>query len=153
MDQPTSSGAQIERRLAVAAVLIACAISTMTLWGSMSSWQYYQTVEECQSGGASMVGKRLRVSGIVAPASLEIRERGTQAAFTLQGPGTGLKVLCRGPLPDNLAENIQVVVEGQLERPGRLRGDRVMTRCASKYEAEQTAQPARLVARGDGSRR
>jgi cytochrome c-type biogenesis protein CcmE len=38
-------------------------------------------------------------------------------------------------LPDNLVEGIDVVVEGTLEKQGRLRGEKVMTRCASKYQA------------------
>ena len=41
-----------------------------------------------------------------------------------------------GPLPDNLAEEMEVVVEGSLEPSGCLRGDRVLTRCASKYASE-----------------
>ncbi len=43
---------------------------------------------------------------------------------------------CSGRLPDNLAEGMEVVVEGRFEPSGVLSGDTVLTRCASKYEAE-----------------
>jgi cytochrome c-type biogenesis protein CcmE len=47
-------------------------------------------------------------------------------------------------LPDNLKEDIDVVVEGRLNESGALQGDRVLTRCASKYQSQQ---PATMSAR------
>ena len=51
--------------------------------------------------------------------------------------GTGkthvLKATCRCLLPDNLAEEIEVVVEGTIHAD-RIHGDKIITRCASKYE-------------------
>ena len=141
----------VERKLAVAALLIGCAMTAMTLIGGLSSWQYYLTVDECQAAGASLAGKRVRVSGLVAPASLQVRGDRSVADFTLSGRGAGLPVSCRGPLPDNLAERVQVVVEGTIEASGRLRGERVMTQCASKYEAAgANSQGARSMI-ADGS--
>jgi cytochrome c-type biogenesis protein CcmE len=124
-----------ERKLVLAAVLVACVTASLAFVGGLSSWQYYLTVEECQADGPSLVGKRLRVNGTVAPASLKIANGRKSATFDLMGTGPGLGVVCEGPLPDNLAEGIQVVVEGELRRPGWLEGERVMTRCASKYQS------------------
>jgi cytochrome c-type biogenesis protein CcmE len=53
----------------------------------------------------------------------------------VQGQTGTLAVICAGPLPDNLAEALEVVVEGRLDAGGMVRGDKVLTRCASKYEA------------------
>lgn len=125
----------VERRLIWAALVIGCAMTSVTVLGGLSSWNYYLTVEECQDGGPALLGRRVRVSGVVAPASLRIRDNGHLAEFAMIGRGEGLAVTCRGPLPDNLRESVQVVVEGRLERGGRLRGERLMTRCAGKYEA------------------
>jgi cytochrome c-type biogenesis protein CcmE len=44
-----------------------------------------------------------------------------------------LHATCRCALPDNLAENIDVVVEGMLQAD-EIHGDKVITRCASKYQ-------------------
>jgi cytochrome c-type biogenesis protein CcmE len=40
-------------------------------------------------------------------------------------------------VPDNLAEDMEVVVEGTLREPDCLDGDKVLTRCAGKYEASR----------------
>ena len=82
-------------------------------------------------------GKALRVSGKVAPGTLDIRADRSGATFTLCGASGRLPAECPGPLPDNLAEEMDVVVEGRLSAEGHLAGERVLTRCASKYEAEQ----------------
>ena len=59
-----------------------------------------------------------------------------RASFTLAGEkeGANLKVDCRGPLPDNLAEGIAVLVEGRIDDGGVLHGEKVLTRCDGKYE-------------------
>ncbi len=56
-----------------------------------------------------------------------------QAKFDLVGEMHKLHVSCRCALPDNLAENIDVVVEGTLHNKDIL-GQKVITRCASKYK-------------------
>ena len=69
-----------------------------------------------------------RVHGKVAAATLHIDRIGQQAAFVLSGERGNLAVICTGPLPDNLAEDMEVVVEGQLEREDLVRGHKVMTK-------------------------
>jgi cytochrome c-type biogenesis protein CcmE len=70
-----------------------------------------------------------------------------RATFDLAGELHTLHVACRCPLPDNLAEGIDVVVEGTLQADG-IQGDKVITRCASKY------QPAdRMAARDEAPAR
>jgi cytochrome c-type biogenesis protein CcmE len=145
MNRVTNGVLTAERKLALAAAVIACVTVSMAVVGARSSWQYYLTVEECQADGPSLLGKRIRVNGTIAPASLKITDGRKSAAFTLAGTGSGsgtaLGVVCAGPLPDNLAEGIQVVVEGELQRPGSLQGERVLTRCASKYRSEGSGPP------------
>ena len=104
--------------------------------GAMSSWRYYLMVDECVENAKQMVGQRLRVNGHVAPRSVQISEDRLQATFILQGTHGRLDVTCSGPLPDNFKEDMDVVVEGTLDHRDHLRGDKVMTRCASKYEAQ-----------------
>jgi cytochrome c-type biogenesis protein CcmE len=138
-----------ERKLGIAAIVVAGATGALALLGGLSTWQYYLTVEECQAAGSSLLGKRIRVNGTVAPASLKLSGGRESANFTLMGSGPGLEVVCQGPLPDNLTEGVQVVVEGELQRPGWLRGERVLTRCASKYES-RVSSPAQRPLPGDG---
>jgi cytochrome c-type biogenesis protein CcmE len=123
-------------RLFVGGTVIAAVTSYMAYVGAESSWQYYLTVDECTADANELVGCPLRVNGHIASESLEIEPGRTRAAFVLRGARSGIRVACAGPLPDNLAEDMDVVVEGQLDTEGVLRGDRVLTRCASKYRSK-----------------
>ena len=124
------------RKLAVGGVVVAGVTAYMAYVGAAASWQYYATTDECLADANTLVGERIRVSGKVAPNSLAIADDRMRAEFALEGQSGQLRVTCSGPLPDNLAEQMDVVVEGRLEDSGLLRGDKVLTRCASKYESK-----------------
>ena len=123
-------------KLAVGAAIVAFATAYLAYLGASTTWRYYVLVDECAQNSNELVGRRLRVSGRVAEGSLVVPQDRSFATFTLQGQQSQLPVACQGPLPDNLAEDIDVVVEGTLEENGLLQGEKVMTRCASKYQAE-----------------
>ena len=108
----------------------------MAYLGTTASWQYYLTVDECLSDASELATQRMRVNGKVAVGSLQITPDRQRATFQLCGTNSKLPVNCTGPLPDNLAEDMEVVVEGRLDETGRLQGDQVLTRCASKYETQ-----------------
>jgi cytochrome c-type biogenesis protein CcmE len=95
-------------------------------------------VDECLARARQLEGHRVRVSGGVAAGLLQVADDRSQAEFRLQGATGLLNVVCTGPLPDNLAEHLDVVVEGRLESGAQLRGDKLLTRCASKYEPEES---------------
>jgi cytochrome c-type biogenesis protein CcmE len=123
------------RKLAIGAVVVAGVTASMAYLGGSASWQYYVTADECVASADSLVGTRLRVSGKIVPGTLQVTADRRQAVFSLTTAEAKLPVACSGPLPDNLAEGIEVVVEGRLEHPGLLRGNKVLTRCSSKYES------------------
>jgi cytochrome c-type biogenesis protein CcmE len=106
----------------------------MAYVGGSADWQYYLTVDECAARGQSLLGSRIRVNGNVAPGTLHVDTDRTQASFQLLGAAGNLPAHCGGPIPDNLAENMAVVVEGRLDDHGVLQGSKLLTRCASKYE-------------------
>jgi cytochrome c-type biogenesis protein CcmE len=125
-------------KLAIGAAVVAGVTSYMAYVGAASSWKYYVTAEECLADQSKFVGSRVRVSGAIALGSLKVAADGSQANFSLAGKDGLLPVVCTGLLPDNLDEEMEVVVEGRLDTGGVLRGDKLLTRCASKYESEQT---------------
>ena len=100
-----------------------------------ASWQYYLTANECLAQSASLVGHRLRVSGRIAAGTLAVDKNRTRASFALEGDGANLKIVCSGPLPDNLAEGVAVLVEGRVDEAGLFHAAKVLTRCASKYQS------------------
>ena len=122
-------------KLAIGSAIVAAVTAYMAYVGASSSWQYYLTVDESVANAAELIGQRIRVSGKVAHDSLKITPNKTQARFCLKGASKELDVVCSGMLPDNLTDELEVVVEGRLEQTGVLRGDKVLTRCASKYES------------------
>lgn len=124
------------RKLAIGAVVVAGVTAYMAYLGAASSWQYYWTVDECLAQLGKVDSDRVRVSGMVAAGTLQIAPDRSRAEFSLQGTHAKLPVICPGPLPDNLTEGIDVVVEGRLEQSGVLSGRKVLTRCASKYESK-----------------
>jgi cytochrome c-type biogenesis protein CcmE len=125
------------KKLIIGGVIVASLTGYMAYRGASASWQYYLTVDECLAESTSLVGHRLRVSGRIAADTLTVDKSHTRASFALVGEGTKLSVVCSGPLPDNLAEGIAVLVEGRLDDAGLLHGGKVLTRCASKYQSRQ----------------
>jgi cytochrome c-type biogenesis protein CcmE len=135
-------------KLVLGGLLIAGVTAYMAYLGAAASWQYYVTADECLANADSMIGARVRVSGRISPNTLRIAEGRREAAFSIEGSQGALAVACTGPLPDNLAEGIDVVVEGRLDGGCCLRGDRVITRCASKYQSKASVAPAETAGQG-----
>ncbi len=77
------------------------------------------------------------------PGSLVIAPDRQEARFSLSEEGSKLPVVCTGPLPDDLspAKTMEVVVEGRMEDAVRWHvlhgGDKLITKCASKYSAQK----------------
>ena len=56
--------------------------------------------------------------------------------FTLTGKENSLPVNYKGVVPDNFADDIEVVVEGRLADSGVFEANKLMTKCESKYKAK-----------------
>jgi cytochrome c-type biogenesis protein CcmE len=123
-------------KLGIAASIITSVTMYMAYVGTATSWQYFLTIEECLSQATDLVNQPIRVTGRVATDSLEIAAGREHASFTLREAELELPVRCIGPLPDTLAEEMNVVVEGRLNEAGHLQGEKVLTQCASKYNSE-----------------
>lgn len=127
-------------KIAVAATILTALVAYLAYLGTSSGWHYYLLVDECVTQSEKYAGKRLRVSGRVVPGSLKIADDRRAASFTLAGSEHTLPVACQCSVPDNLAEGMDVVVEGSLTADQHLQGERVITRCASKYASAVAIQ-------------
>jgi cytochrome c-type biogenesis protein CcmE len=125
-------------KLTAGGLLIAAATAYLAFLGASSSWQYYLSVDEAVAGNQHLCGRRVRVSGRVVAGTVSIIEQHRVATFELAGNRHTLLATCRCSLPDNFREDIDVVVEGKLQT-NHLHGDKVITRCASKYESKAGA--------------
>ncbi|MEX0613976.1 MAG: cytochrome c maturation protein CcmE, partial [Pirellulales bacterium] len=90
---------------------VVAAIGYLAFLGGTSSWHYYLSVDEAIADKDHLSGKHVRVSGRVVVGSLTIVEHRRNATFDLAGEKHNLHAACRCSLPDNLAEDIDVVVE------------------------------------------
>jgi cytochrome c-type biogenesis protein CcmE len=134
----------IGKKLTLAGLVVAGVTAYMAYLGASSSWQYYMTVKECVDNANDMAGQRVRVSGSITPGSLVISPDRQEARFSLTESGSTIPVVCKGPLPDDLSpeKTMDVVVEGRLEGACTFRGDKLITRCASKYDAQKKEREA-----------
>jgi cytochrome c-type biogenesis protein CcmE len=123
------------KKMAIGGAILAGITIFMAYRGASADWQYYLTADECVAERTSLLGRRLRVSGRIAAGTLKRERDRSMVTFALDAGGASLKVVCTGTMPDNLAEGMAVLVEGRLDDNGLLRGDKVLTRCASKYES------------------
>lgn len=128
-------------KLAVGAAVMLLVTAYLAYLGAATSWRYYVLVDECMQADDALLGRRLRVSGRVAANTLVVQQDRSRATFSLRGLQSDLQVSCAGPLPDNLAEDMDVVVEGTMQRKGFLDGEKVLTRCSSKYQADTVDSP------------
>jgi len=128
----------VRAKLILGALVLLGTTAYVAYLGASSSWQYYLTVDECAADVGKFAGRRVRVSGSVARGSLELGKDRKSATFALEGDVSRMTANCTGalPLPDNLAEGITVVVEGSVTDHGSLQAEKVLTRCASKYEPQ-----------------
>jgi cytochrome c-type biogenesis protein CcmE len=131
--------------MAIGAAIVLSVIAYMAYLGASSSWQYYLTVDECIAQASTLHHSPIRVSGEVAAGSLRMAPNGSAVAFVLAGSAGNLTVSCASPVPDNLAEGRQVVVEGRLKNCRLLESNKVLTRCASKYSSESPVKCSQPV--------
>jgi cytochrome c-type biogenesis protein CcmE len=127
-------------KLVAGALFIATAFGYLAFLGAASNWQYYLSVDEVVADQGNLSGRRMRVSGRVVPGTLSIAKERREASFDLAGQHQTLSFACRCTIPDNLAEDAEVVVEGMLQA-NVFRGEKVITRCASKYEPKAAPTP------------
>ncbi|MHB8971071.1 MAG: cytochrome c maturation protein CcmE [Pirellulaceae bacterium] len=124
------------RKLTLGAIVIASVTGYLAFVGANSSWQYYLTVDECLDQAPQIVGSRLRVQGKIEAATLYVDRQQQLVEFKFASERGTLKVICTGPIPDNLAGDMDVVVEGYLESPDLVRGHKILTKCSSKYASQ-----------------
>ena len=92
------------------------------------------------------LGQRLRVVGVVGDEPVRrVVDRNPQAAggagstqyFIVHDQEKKISVEYRDALPETFKAGSPVQVDGVYYEPGKLRADRVLTKCPSKYQAEE----------------
>jgi len=129
----------------ITVILIAFGLLVM---GSMSSntLRAMPVDQLLSSKGQSMVGQRLRLAGFVGKepvtkttlqtpqGTLEVKH------FKVFYHGKTVSVTYQDALPDSFKAGLPVQVEGVYTATGEMKADLVLTKCPSKYQAEQAQE-------------
>lgn len=122
-------------KLIVAALVLLAAVSYLAVAGIKKGWVYHMPVE-AYVVDAQFHDQRVRLAGRVADENLTVNPGLMTASFTIEGQGAQLPVAYRGVIPDLFKGGCDVVVEGRQDAQGVFQADVMMTKCASKYDAD-----------------
>jgi cytochrome c-type biogenesis protein CcmE len=126
----------IRLKLLVAGTVLTGAFSYLAFAGMQKGWVYYVSVDQF-TNDAQYHDQRVRLHGRVAADGFEARKSLLTARFNLAGTGgESIPVVYRGVVPDMFESGREVVVEGRRDAAGVFEADVLMTKCASKYEAD-----------------
>jgi cytochrome c-type biogenesis protein CcmE len=124
----------IKTKLIFAAVVLLGAVGYLASAGMKSGWVYYLEVDKFVSDG-QYHSQRVRLHGKVAADDFAANPGSLTANFKLSGHTQAISVVYRGQIPDQFQVGRDVVVEGKLDTTRVFKADVLLTKCASKYEA------------------
>ncbi len=127
-------------KLLVAGVAVAVAVTFLAMSAVKEGWVYYLPVDEFAST-EKYHQQRVRLHGMVSTEDLEVSQGLMLAKFNLLGENEHLRIEFNGVVPDQFQADREVVVEGRLDESGTFQADTLLTKCASKYEAEGGEAP------------
>jgi cytochrome c-type biogenesis protein CcmE len=128
-------------KIIIATVLILGTVAYLAVTGVRDNKSYYVTISELQGMGNKAYVRHLRVSGNVAPGSIE--RSGTNATFTLLEQGKMLRVVYKGsePPPDTFKDESQALAVGTYGHDGVFHATQLQAKCASKYAPAPNQKP------------
>ncbi len=123
-------------KISLGLLIIGGGIGYFMYQAMQSSWSYYYSVDDFSADSAAVKNHSLRIAGRVKQDSIVRDLQKMSLNFTLAGAETELPIQYKGTVPDNFAEDREVVVEGRLDTTGIFQADMLMTKCESKYKAK-----------------
>lgn len=124
------------KKFAVAGVVVLAAIAYLALAGAKKGWTYYLTPDQFRAD-LRYHNERVKLCGTVAPDGFTVHRGLLTANFLVAGKNCSVPVVYHGAIPDMFRQGAEVVVEGKLNEGGVFVADNLLTKCASKYNAEQ----------------
>jgi len=134
----------MKTKLTMIAALLIAAVGYLAFAGVRKGWVYYVDVNQLLTE-TWYQNQRVRLCGKVDEHDVAIRRGAFEARFKLLGLDHDVMVMYHGVVPDRFKPGCEVVLEGRLDETGAFQADLLMTKCASKYQAQEHAE--RLEAR------
>lgn len=130
-------------KLLVAGVVLLTAAGYLALAGLRDGWVYHLQVHEFFQRD-DVQNQRVRICGKVCTDGFDANPAQMVARFAIQDTeiagGKTLPVIYRGSIPDRFKTDVEVIVEGRVDATGVFQADTLLTKCASKYQAEEHAR-------------
>ena len=145
--------------------LILAAVVYLIFSATKANAQYFMTVDELKTKGASLAGQSLRVSGAVVGDSIQYDANTLKLTFVVaQVPGdqkevdaegglaavlhaavidpnrARLTIVYNGPKPDLLKNEAQAIMTGELGADGVFHADELLLKCPTKYQEAVPSQ-------------
>ncbi len=128
-----------KNRLFVGGTIITVLVGYL-VWSTFAgATQSNKTVSELVSGGDSLLGKPVRLTGKVVGGTLESTED-LHSFDVTDGEGV-ITLEYRGTIPNSFQPDADVIADGALEREGVFVADVLLVKCPSKYEAKGISHP------------
>lgn len=124
-------------RVFAGVALILAAVVLLVVSAREDGVVYYVTVSELLARPASAETRGLRVTGKVVPGTVE--RAGRRLRFEVTDGQKSVPVTYEGVVPETFTEESDVVVEGSYVPHGAFEASGLLTKCPSKYEAEEKA--------------
>ena len=123
------------RKFIIGGLVVVLALAVLGYAAFMGGNTYYYDVGQLLDEEPAVLGKSVRVSGLVAEGSYK---EGFDLYFTLEdmtGRNDTLKVVYNGSVPDTFKEGQQIVAEGKLiAGEDTFVASQLVIKCSSKYE-------------------
>ncbi len=127
---------QNQRMKFVALILVVAVITVgWIVTGTGPEEVPYVSIKQLQSNAGQWQQNRIRLGGLVEDGSISYSDDRLNVDFIIKQEQAQLPVRYRGLTPDMFAEGAEVIIEGNLEGEVFM-ADNLMTKCASRYEAE-----------------
>jgi len=139
---PARKASGIKWKFVIGIVVIVGAMVYLIASNMASNAQYFLTVGELHDKGAPMIGRAVRVSGIVVGDSIVYHADRLHLTFTvvddLKTKSHPLNVEYTGPRPDLMKDEAQAIMEGKLGQDGTFQASSLLLKCPTKYEDEES---------------
>lgn len=119
----------------IGGLLIVAAILYLVFSSIQSTGAYYMTVAEVNDDAATLVGKKIRVSGAVVHESENWDAPNLLLSFDVTDEtGENMPVSFHGSRPSNFGRATEAIIEGELSADGVFHADTLLLKCPSRYE-------------------
>jgi cytochrome c-type biogenesis protein CcmE len=145
--RPEDESPQSSRKglmIVIPLLMVGAAMVALVFTGIEDKGIYSKPVDQLMASKGKFAGRPVRADGILVKGSLEKRESPCESRFVIERGGTRMPVSFKQcVVPDTFRDvpnvNVEVTVEGKLQKDDSFEATQVIAKCPSKYEMQEKA--------------